>query len=383
MRYLNYIKIFCKRLLTKPLYIIIILLIPILAFSVKHFSNKEDTSLNIAIYNEGNDELSEGMTNYLLELNGTVHFYECDNADEVYDRVKHRKSDSGFIIPADLSERMEKDVTLGAVKCVISPGSTMPSVAKEFVITAFIQTYAFDILRDYTINSGDFSDMSNEDIEKELREYYNKYITSDDTFKFNFKNDYIKAESISLVPDLLISSTSGIFAVFIFITALAGTIMLYKDYSDGVFVLYKPFRRSILAYIDICVPTFICLIVVMFGTLIGAFSDNIIIDSIRGLGFVLLCSGLCLILKNIIPSATIFGSALPVFLIGSMLFCPVFIDISIFIPKLTTLKYLFPVTYYLNCDNYLYSTILLLCGIVCSILSILITYRMEKYNNGL
>lgn len=378
MKYLNYTKIFAKRLFTKPFFIIIFLLVPILSISVKHFTTTEDTSLNIAICNEGNDEASIKMINYLLELNGTVRFYECNTKEEVISRVKHRKSDSGFIIPYNLTQRMEQDVTLGAIECIISPGSTLPSVAKEFVITAFLQTYSFNILADYTIKSGDFPELSDEEIKSELYKYYSEYLISDKTFKFNYANEYEYSKSISLVPDMLINSTDGIFALFIFITALAGSLMLYKDISDGVFVLYKPYTKSALAFIDILVPTFTCFIIVMLGTIIGSFSNNIYIDLIRGLGFTLLCTGICFILKNLIPSPTIFGATLPVFLIGSMLFCPVFIDIAAFIPRLTTLKYLFPISYYLICDNFIYSTILLLCGIVVSMISILINYRMEK-----
>ena len=383
MRYLNYIKIFSKRLLLKPLYFFILLLIPILAFTVKHFATTEETSLNIAIFNEGTDELTTSMADYLLSLDGTVRFYECSDKDEVFERVKHRKSDSGFIIPSDLSERMKKDVTLGVITCIVSPGSSLPSVAKEFVVTAFIETYAFDILNHYTINSNHFPDMSDEEIEKELYKYYNQHLLSEETFYFNYENDYQEAKSISLVPDFLINSAAGIFALFIFITALAGTITLYKDCSDGVFVLYKPFQKAVLSFIDIGIPTFVCYLVVITASIIGAFSENILVDIIRGMGFVLLCSGICLILKSFIKSSTLFGASLPVLLIGSMLFCPVFVDISAFIPKLTSLKYLFPVTYYLNCETIFYSAILLLCGILFSIISIFTSYRMEKYRNGL
>lgn len=383
MRYLNYIKIFSKRLLLKPLYILILLLIPILAITVKHFSTTEESSLNIAIFNEGTDELTTDMVDYLLSLDGTVRFYECSKKDEVYERVKHRKSDSGFIIPEDLSERMKKDVTLGVITCVVSPGSSLPSVAKEFVVTAFIETYAFDILNHYTINSKHFPSMSEEEIETELYKYYNQHLLSEERFKFNYENDYQDAKSISLVPDFLINSVTGIFALFIFITALAGTITLYKDCSDGVFVLFRPFQKSLLSFIDIGIPTFICYLVAIITLITGSFSENIVLDIIRGLGFVLLCSGICLILKSFIKSSTLFGASLPVLLIGSMLFCPVFVDISAFIPRLTSLKYLFPVTYYLNCEIIFHSAILLLCGILLSILSIFISYRMEKYRNGL
>ncbi|MBQ4069690.1 MAG: hypothetical protein IJC76_10615 [Lachnospiraceae bacterium] len=383
MRYLNYIRVFSKRLFLKPLYILILFMIPILAFSIKYFSLREDTALNIAIYNEGNEERTVGMTDYLLALDGNIKFHKCSSTDEVYDRVKYRKSDSGFIIPADLSERAEKGVTLGAIACITSPGSTMFTVAKEFVITAFLQTYSFDILLDCTINSGDFSDMSEEQIQSELFDYYNQNLVSDKVFYFNYENDYVQAENISLVPNLLINSAVGIFALFIFITSLAGTITLYKDCSDGVFVLYKPLQKAMLSFLDIAIPTFACYVIIIIASVIGSFSENILIDLIRGLGFIFLCTGICLILKNLIKSSTLFASSLPVLLIGSMLFCPVFIDMSVFIPRLSTLKYLFPVTYYLNCQNIFSSAILLLCGIVFSIIAIIITYRTEKYYNGL
>ncbi len=379
MRYFSYFYMFCKRLLKKPSFLIILLLMPLFSFAVMHFSTTEQSDLNVAIYNSGNDSLSDSMEDYLLNLDGMVSFYKCSSKDEVYDRVKSRESDCGYVLPKDLSKRMEQNVKLGAIESVRSPGSTMTSFANEFVITALLDTYSFDVLNEYTLESGDFPDLDNKEITAELHKYYEQYLFSDKTFNFNYMNDSNSfVDKVELVPEFLMHSTYGINALFIFIAALAGALMAYKDKENGLFTIFSPARKAYLQYIDILAPALICSVVAIIGSCILEGFDKIFMLSFRTICYVILCCGVCAILRLIVPSAISFAAFIPILIIGSMILSPVFIDVSIFIPRLSVAKYLFLPTYYLNFNGFSTTLLILLCGILISIAGFLLSYRSEK-----
>jgi len=64
--------------------------------------------------------------------------------------------------------------------------------------------------------------------------------------------------------------------------------------------------------------------------------------------YVLLVCGFSYLLKLIVKSGTDICVMLPVITIGSLIFCPVFIDASKFIPFISCINKLFPPFYYLN-----------------------------------
>lgn len=379
MKLLNYFLIFCKRLQNKPSFLFIILLIPISSFLIMHFSRTETTGVNVVIYADDSDTLSSEMEKYLLDFEGIINFESVNSAGEVYDLVKTRKADCGYIFPKDLTERLADNVKLGAIESVSSPGSTMTAVANEFVITAFTNAYSYDLLKEYTLNSEDFAGYDETEIDHKLRAYYEKYLISGDTFSFEYENEHDNyVGEIDIIPELLIHSACGICALFIFISALAGGLTVYKDKSMGIFSVFKPFSKALLQYMDIFAPTMICGMAALISIMIMEGLHDLPIDILKTMGYIFLCSGFCFVLKLIIPSPVIYASSLPVWIIGSIIFCPVFIDIPALIPKLTTFKYLFLPTYYLNSATFSTTLTILICGIVISILGILTSYRLEK-----
>ena len=67
--------------------------------------------------------------------------------------------------------------------------------------------------------------------------------------------------------------------------------------------------------------------------------------------YILLVCGFCYLLKLIVKSGTDICLSLPILTIGSLIFCPVFIDASKFIPFMSWVNKLFPSYYYLNGIN--------------------------------
>ena len=338
-----YMKMMCKRHLRKISFCIILLMIPIFTILVTYFTKSEKSSIDIGIYNKGDDALSNSMEDYLTSLDGMVNFIPLESEDELTEDIKKRKLDCGYILPADFTKRLEDNVRLGAIRAIRSPGSSMASVADEFVITAFLNTYSYDILKNYTINTGDFSELDSDEISQELLALYQKYLISDETFRFTYENssnEYI--DDIELIPALVTHSVIGINALFIMIAGLAGALITYKDKKSGIFTIFSSKDQAVFGFFDVFAPILLASTVTLISLTVTFGIDTLPMTFLRLIAYMMLVAGFSYLVQTVVKSSVIFASFMPILIIGSLVFSPVFFDLSVLLPKLSVLKYLSP-----------------------------------------
>lgn len=374
-----YMKMMCKRHLRKISFCIILLMIPIFTILVTYFTKSEKSSIDIGIYNKGDDALSNSIEDYLTSLDGMVNFIPLESEDELTEGITKRKLDCGYILPADFTKRLEDNVRLGAIRAIRSPGSSMASVADEFVITAFLNTYSYDILKNYTINTGDFSELDSDEISQELLALYQKYLISDETFRFTYENssnEYI--DDIELIPALVTHSVIGINALFIMIAGLAGALITYKDKKSGIFTIFSSKDQAVFGFFDVFAPILLASTVTLISLTVTFGIDILPMTFLRLIAYMMLVAGFSYLVQTVVKSSVIFASFMPILIIGSLVFSPVFFDLSVLLPKLSVLKYLFIPTYFICFKSILPVAIILASGLLLSALAITLSYRMEK-----
>ena len=354
-------------------------MIPIFTILVTYFTKSEKSSIDIGIYNKGDDALSNSMEDYLTSLDGMVNFIPLESEDELTEDIKKRKLDCGYILPAEFTKRLEDNVRLGAIRAIRSPGSSMASVADEFVITAFLNTYSYDILKNYTINTGDFSELDSDEISQELLALYQKYLISDETFRFTYENssnEYI--DDIELIPALVTHSVIGINALFIMIAGLAGALITYKDKKSGIFTIFSSKDQAVFGFFDVFAPILLASTVTLISLTVTFGIDTLPMTFLRLIAYMMLVAGFSYLVQTVVKSSVIFASFMPILIIGSLVFSPVFFDLSVLLPKLSVLKYLFIPTYFICFKSILPVAIILASGLLLSALAITLSYRMEK-----
>ena len=265
-----------------------------------------------------------------------------------------------IFIPYTDTYTLSKDVTSGAIQCGYVFGDNLDildkyttpnnpvSLLSDVVILSIIMTHsADDMLIEDILNQRYFKDMSEEDINY-IRHTYEIYASGDKTFSFDYRalyDDYAGSSSLVNIAPYLITPMRGTIAIFIFIAALAAGVGTYRDINCHIYANIPLRKRPYLRLLNISIPAFLSGTLGLIGIIIVGISDHILYECFSMLVYALLCTlfsfGLTYILKD-----NIYYSLLPVFILGSVICCPIFFNLGNIIPTIKVLQHLFLHTYY-------------------------------------
>ena len=97
-----------KRLLKKPSFWAVLLLVPVMVFGLGLAAQEESHILRIAVYAEpSSDPLGSRIAEDLEELDGVVEYTVCGTEEELRREVSLSQADAGYLLPAELTGMME------------------------------------------------------------------------------------------------------------------------------------------------------------------------------------------------------------------------------------------------------------------------------------
>ncbi|MDE6686269.1 MAG: hypothetical protein K2K17_03010, partial [Lachnospiraceae bacterium] len=173
-----------------------------------------------------------------------------------------------------------------------------------------------------------------------IEELYQKYMLGDSTFHFEYEGS---PEDYRLTATtVLLSPIRGLLSVLMLLSALTGAISYYRLVENPVFDTRKVRVGCIVIPVLCTIP--VMLLCIYFAGLGAGLGKEICLLIL----YAAACVIKTLILTLIIKKRVIFTSLLPLFILACLVFTPVFIDISVFLPALKPLSYLFLPYYYLK-----------------------------------
>ena len=301
--------------------------------------------LETELYMDG-DEWNEKVAETLSEGEHSFEFYQCETLQELQDDVAGEKAECGYYFPAGFRELLKEGGYRRSVKLYVSPSTVADKLSSEVVFAGFFQVFGRELLEEYTRTGQPFEEaraggrtgMEPEQIWEELEPLYDQYLENGSTFAFEYRTmgaGVLKKDSVTAVFPV-----RGICAVFIFVMGLAAAVTAGEDESTAgrkrSYLLAQLAAPVLLS----CVSSFICLTI----------SGNL-----RGIGrewAALLVYGLMTLLFSYIllmtvRSPLVISGLIPFFILGSLIICPVFADLSVFVPVLGVLRRFFLLYYYL------------------------------------
>lgn len=343
------IRLFLKRLLNRFSFVLILCLLPILTLGLKYMLNTSDISVRVGLFSEDNGHYAAQIIDKLTTNNEGIVFVEFKSTKEMFNSISTRSYECGYIFPKDFSKNLSDANFEKIIDLYISPGTAIKAISNEYVYSEFFSIHAFYDLIDY-IDSRDYFSFSNDklvDLDSKLKPIYNDYLNGKDTFSFEYITpaSATKSTSISL-PSYILSSATGIAALFIMLGAFAGTINLYKDSKNGVFNAFPSKTRILYKTADIFSGTILTTISSLLTILI---SNNFLGFTATILPLILysiICTIYCYLLYILLPSLRLFLAIIPILIMGSIIFCPLIIDFSVILPIAKTLKWIFPPAYF-------------------------------------
>lgn len=357
-----------KRQMKKVSLYVILLGIVGSTFFIRHIAVNFSVSISIGVMNEQGEkpqgeENASDMAQRVLELmtghKGLVKFIEYDNEEELKQDVRTSDIYAGYIFMQNFGRDVAKEGLKDSVKVISTEDSIVSKITNELVFSFVMQEYTYALLFYDTCETGYFDEFDEEQIAEDLRRFYEENRTNGSTFSVAYSGVKKQSNQMKMdVFDYISPMIHGMIGVFIFLSGLCGTLILYKDRECGTFARFTTVQTIAVSFAEILIPVFltgmtgmVCLVFsgISQGTLqeiLQGILQGIMVQGTNMFFYIILVSLYCLVLSKIIRNRTVFQAAVPVFLMASLLFCHVFINLNTIVPQFKIISLLLPPYYF-------------------------------------
>ena len=345
-----FLSLFIKRLFTKKSFLLILCLLPVFSLCMKYYSKDTRIQYTIAVCNNDFGTLGKEVCDTLTTEKDAIVFQFVSSVREVKTLVQSKKCQGGIVFPEDFSENV---MALNLSQCVDAyyypTNSNILSHSTEFVYARIFRIYEYYKLADY-IESKQYISYSPSEIEalhKTLYDmYYNELASEHVVFQTVFA-DNSTMDTETVISSYLLHSVQGIAALFILLGGMAGTLNLFADKQRKLFYSLPKSMRIISQFSEIFAAVFFTGISGFLTLYFCEDYGSLTILALRLLGYCLICTIYCYVLHLILRSPHIFAASIPVLVLGSLITCPILIDLGTIIRPVRILKWLFAPAYFL------------------------------------
>ena len=343
-----------KRYIKMPLFAALILLLPIL--TIAHVLIKSSDS---AIDTEGEgsaayidyyfDDTKEDPDHEFDRMPVTedsmYYFHECGSKNELIKDVASGHAECGYIIPSDILDILSTGDKEESITVYISPQSAQSAIVNESVYASVFNRLAPVLLDNYLRKHSAIKDDMKNISEEKVYELFEQYTHDGSTFSINIESGKtdVSEENVKAQPHssagIMGSALRGLFAVLILLAGFIG-VLKYYDISESP--VFSKFRFRI---VNITVPMIIFTVTAEFCMLILHICPPTELFDI--VSYLLINTLFLTILSYIIKSRSVFCAVMPVYLLGCLVFTPVFIDAGALLPLVRKISVFFTPHWYL------------------------------------
>lgn len=354
-RMIMWFRMLLKRQLKKvSLYVILLCMVACTLF-IRHVAVNFSVSINIGVMCEPLEEedptYDQLITRRIMERmvghHGLVKFVEYTDEEELKNDVRASEVYVGYILLDDFWEKAKDEKLYDGVKVVSTPDSFISKIANELFFSYVMQEYTYNVLYYNTLDSGYFDDEDPEQIAADLRKYYEENSTNGSTFAAEFSGVKDTGNTVALdVFDYISPIVEGLIGVMIFLAGLCGTLILYQDKENGTFSRFSRVQTLGFNAVEILIPTFITGMTGMICLVATGRYAGSIGEWLHMLGYIVLVVVYCMILKLLIRRKVAFLAAIPIFMMASLLFCHIFMNLGNIVPQFDYISMILPPTYF-------------------------------------
>lgn len=327
----------------------------------------------IGVYT-ANDQMAEEILQHCMEDSQVFHFVPYDSKVELEKDVMSGNVAGGCVFDEAFSKHIKDDNIRKQVTCLTASGSSEIFALKETIYAAFLEVYSPTFLAKQSIYVfDDILDEEESEVTQALTQNFEKNNAQDVLFHVVYEevspeNDedaysdtttYSKeSASMNTHKDKFDNATekkvvSGIYplqgaaALFLFIMAWMCMGKKLEKTSMGLFGVLN--RRSQIVYTtmqalaELTIPAVCALIIVLLS---GQNSRGVLLECAWMLIFICICSVWTALVGQLIHTATAWSGWVLTLCMVQVIICPVFFNLSQYIPAVRYLKYLLPVGWY-------------------------------------
>ncbi len=270
------------------------------------------------------------------------NYCEYKEQEEMLRDVKNGTLECGYVLPEKFFEKLSDGKIHNQIILYHSTASGAHKLSYEMVFCHLLDMLSEEILQEWFKESELENITDKAEAAARLQELKENYENGDATFSFAFRHVGERQEEKQVSLD----SVRGLIGVVIFFLALLG--LANSCEMAGRFGAFAHRQAKMIEYISLHIAVAGS---VLFGGLfmiLAGRGGRLLYELVgHGIYFVILL-GYLFVLKWILRTKEAIYGAMPVLLLGSILFCPVFFRIETFIPAMGYLGKAFPVYWYLN-----------------------------------
>lgn len=343
----TWIKMLTKRLLYKPTFVLTLLLIPLFVLFLQRSLHSGDAILQVALCAESSDPSaleSTLITRMSDASNSTVHFYICDSLSELQDDLDNNRAICGYLFPRHLEQKLEEHArkNTAIITAYHRANATETRLLDEFVYRMIYEELAYDIVEQHIF------DKKKEQQSGRLRNLYKQYQQNYTFIRFEYADGSDNQILNQQNSNYLLLPVRGICSVLILLAAMTGTVFWYQDHDRKLFLWLPRSYKTMVPMLYSLIPAVLAGICGMTAIIMTGFARQILQEGICMGLFLLAISAYSMLLQELLPDANSYLAAIPLSVIGSILLCPIFADLTAALPLLKPLRMFSPVSYYLN-----------------------------------
>lgn len=335
-----------KRLLKKYSFLVILAIVPVMAFGMFLAAGEESGVLHILLCREDErDDMAKQVMEELTGQKSILRYSEAASADIACLEVQSGAADAAWIFPEGFGESVDACISGGKVpeslvRVVEREDTVFLQLAREKLYSALYPHVSYALFQNYiTVDLAAGEEVS----QAELKEEYEKTRVEGGIFRFSYRNA-ADATDTEAETNYLLTPFRGLLALLVLLCGFAASLYFEQDKEEKLFVR-MPLGRGMLF------PYLYHLPAVADGAaavLLTYYVTHIFLSWKREVPLMALycaaCIGFANLLRKICGTLQRLAACIPVFMLAMVALCPIFISLRQF----RTVQYLFPPYYYLQ-----------------------------------
>lgn len=314
-----------KRLYKKPVFVALLLLIPLLVLGYHAVTQQESGVVTLVLACEDPaDPLANEIIHRLMEETRLVRYIRADSPEAAKQMVQTQRADGAWIFPAQLQQHLtayaEGESTGGFIQVIEGAPSLALMLSREklggTVFSYTARAFYLQYLRAHAPELASFSDT-------ELMHSFDSTAAAEQLFSFTTIH-----ETASETVTYLTAPLRGMLAAVAVLCALSCALWHAADLERGAFVWIPGIKQGIteLLFQTVCAGNAMAAVWIAMaaaGTAV-AFWRELLLYVLMVVG----CAGFGALLRVLCPGKRTFAACLPVLAALMMVACPVFVQLD-------------------------------------------------------
>ncbi len=361
-----------KRYILKPVFLLLLLLVPVLSFAAGLIPSGTESLIRVALACEDPSDETASSIIYRMEAESSpaISYYVCSGEEEMTEDIRSGKARLGILFPKNTAQLFSEfskidenesstlsilggilgdafssqgKANTGRIRVLAGSNDIVTKLTKEHVYGKLYRDLELSILKSWMdLHAGGFA-MNKEERDSYLEEAMDNYHIDDNLFTLSYLND----ESISSDDNAgyLSAPLRGILTVLMVLTGCAAALTVMQDREEGRYIQLKKYQQALVHYAGVLIPVADCALFVLIALKLSGSFRGLQKEIPELLLYSLCVAGFCSLLRAVLKKRSLLASFLPVLIPACLFLTPVFLSVTVYEPA----QALLPPWSYLNC----------------------------------